>query len=209
MSGDPNDPEKGPGIIYHWTDSEDSSVKMNSFVWRLKININGQSSLATQVERVNPFAQEPQASVSLPLPTPPQALDNRPKFVYKVRSMDNPSNRQIFMTKTPKYLIFNVVMESGWGTLDTKLDAALEASGEAALMKSYFGHGAYMLSNVRFNQLISFHKTDGVNTHIVINLISRRVTTDSSTPGVYIYRYEDEYRRVSYNSKVEEKYNDR
>lgn len=276
-SGDPNDPEKGPGVIYHWTDPDEPSVEvrrlsmeyyaqlylktaqnemdqtrfddefatsalmatqMNSFAWRLKIGLKGASSLATQVERVNPFAEEAESSVPLTLPAPSDPIDNRPYFVYKVRSMDNPGSRSIYMTKIPQDLIFHIVMQSGWGSLDTHLEYLRftlplkdpNAEGGAALMKSYIGPGAYMLSNVRFNPLLSFRKTDeGVNTHLVITLTPRKVATNGRAPGVwvkncrelsfvltgvYINRYPTDNRRVSYNGKegngkVEVKYNDR
>ncbi|XHG06081.1 hypothetical protein AWENTII_009290 [Aspergillus wentii] len=215
VSREPNDPEPGPGIIYHWTDPDDSSVEVR----RLSMEYYAQLYLQTAQAVMDKSRFDEKFATSALMAVQMNSFAWRLKIgINGQGSLD---------------LIFHIVMQSGWGTLNTEIEyvrytlplKSPDEAGGAALMKSYIGPGAYMLSNVRFNPLISFLKTDdGVNTHLVITLTPRKVATNNRPPGVavkncrelsfvltgvYINRYTEDNRRVSYKDTVEVKYHDR
>ncbi|KAE8377957.1 hypothetical protein BDV26DRAFT_292688 [Aspergillus bertholletiae] len=210
------------------------ATQMNSFAWRLKIEFSGSAFHAAQAEPVRPSTQDSQ-SASTHSHTPqlrkqPEPLaPNYPRLRYRIRSTDSPHTGTITSLRVLQDLIFNIYMEDGWD-LDLRLQYIRftiplrdpSTSDELALMKNYTGPGAYMLSNVRFNPLVTLIENDeGVNTELVINLMPRAVGRNARPPdvnlinctelsfilsGVMINNYGELWPDISFKGKVKEKY---
>ncbi|PIG84497.1 hypothetical protein AARAC_009926 [Aspergillus arachidicola] len=209
------------------------ATQMSSFAWRLKIKFNGSTFQAVQAEPVKPLTQssQPAATPSFaPLLKQPEPLaPNYPRIRYRIRSTDSPQTRTITSLRISQDLIFNIYMEDGWD-LDLRLQYISltvllrdpSTSNELALMKNYTGSGAYMLSNVRFNPLVTLIENDeGVNTELVIKLVPRAVGTNERPPdvnlincrelsfvlsGVMVNDYGNSWPDISFQGCIKEKY---
>ncbi|KAE8147167.1 hypothetical protein BDV25DRAFT_160965 [Aspergillus avenaceus] len=162
-------------------------TQMNSFVYRLRLNIDQTQPEAT-VMRLDPSAIRTQPVVPpyIRPPATPVSTDDRPSFQFKVRSTDNSTSRSITMTETAQDLIFNLILKGTPASykfewVEITIPLGTPDPTNPCLMQFYTGPGAYMLSNVRFNPLVTITQKDGVPTDLVITLKPRSSEAEGVT----------------------------
>ncbi|KAH8702288.1 hypothetical protein BGW36DRAFT_372523 [Talaromyces proteolyticus] len=140
-------------------------TQMESFTWRLKIELKDALHQQVEVSRGPRSAIPPAPSLSTdePQTTTPVAPDQaeNPQFRYAFRSTDTPKeDNNITMTRVAQDLVFSInhtgrAQAFNLQSITITLPLGSLYDEPPCIMPSYEGAGAYMLTNVRFNPLVS------------------------------------------------------